>query len=311
MRRLILILCTLLPLGLLAAACGDDGGGTPAATGGALPTTPASGSGASGSTAAAGSPKRIVSLSSTATETLFAIGAGPQVIAVDDQSNYPAEAPKTDLSGFTPNIEAIAAKKPDLVVISTDTDGMKKKLEALGVKVLQQDAVKTLDEAYGQITELGTVTGHADKAASTVAAMKSSIEASSKKFTKPAVKLKVYHELDNTLYSASSKSFIGALYAMAGLENIADGADKAGSGYPQLNPEYLLAQNPDLIFLADVKCCGQNAKTVAARPGWSDLKAVKAGSVIELDDDIASRWGPRTPLLYDAIANAVAKLAHA
>ena len=286
----------------LAAACGGESS-TPAATGGALPTVPAG----SGSTAAA-APQRIVSLSSTATETLFAIGAGPQVIAVDDQSNYPAQAPKTDLSGYTPNIEAIAAKKPDLVVISTDTDGLKAKLEALKITVVRQDAAKTLDAAYAQITELGKVTGHDKEAAATVAAMKASIEASKKKVSKPAVPVKVYHELDNTLYSVSSKSFVGEMYTMLGLTNIADAADKDGTGYPQLSAEYLIAQNPDFVFLADTKCCGQNAKTVAARPGWAELRAVKLGNVIELDDDIASRWGPRTPQLFDAIATAVAKL---
>ena len=286
----------------LAAACGGESS-TPAATGGALPTVPAG----SGSTAAA-APQRIVSLSSTATETLFAIGAGPQVIAVDDQSNYPAQAPKTDLSGYTPNIEAIAAKKPDLVVISTDTDGLKAKLEALKITVVRQDAAKTLDAAYAQITELGKVTGRDKEAAATVAAMKASIEASKKKVSKPAVPVKVYHELDDTLYSVSSKSFVGEMYTMLGLTNIADAADKDGTGYPQLSAEYLIAQNPDFVFLADTKCCGQNAKTVAARPGWAELRAVKLGNVIELDDDIASRWGPRTPQLFDAIATAVAKL---
>ena len=284
----------------LAAACGDQSS-TPAATGGATPTVPAG----SGSTAAA-APQRIVSLSSTATETLFAIGAGPQVIAVDDQSNYPAQAPKTDLSGYTPNIEAIAAKKPDLVVISTDTDGLKAKLEALKITVVRQDAAKTLDAAYAQITELGKVTGRDKEAAATVAAMKASIEASKKKVSKPAVPVKVYHELDNTLYSVSSKSFVGEMYTVLGLTNIADAADKDGTGYPQLSAEYLIAQNPDFVFLADTKCCGQNAKTVAARPGWAELRAVKLGNVIELDDDIASRWGPRVVELVKSISDALA-----
>ncbi len=302
MKRLVhlLALVTLVTL----AACGDDAG-KPAATGGAIPSQP--------TTAATGaaSPQRIVSLSATATETLFAIGAGKQVVAVDDQSNYPPEAPKTDLSGYTPNIEAIAAKKPDLVVISTDTGGLKAKLEALKITVVRQDAVSTLDQAYAQIAELGKATGHDKEAATTVASMKASIDASLKKVKKPAVAVKVYYELDNTLYSVSSKSFIGALFTLVGLTNIADAADKDGTGYPQLNVEYVISQNPELVFLADTKCCGQNAKTLAARPGWADLKAVKAAGVIELDDDIASRWGPRTPLLLDAIATAVAKLVNA
>jgi iron complex transport system substrate-binding protein len=279
---------------LAVASCGDDGG-APAATGGPLPTT-------------APSPQRIVSLSATATETLFAIGAGKQVIAVDDQSNYPADAPKTDLSGFTPNIEAIAAKKPDLVVLSTDTADIVAKLKALNIAVLHQDAAVNLSQAYEQILELGKVTGHPKEAETTVASMKASIEASLKKVRKPAVALKVFHELDDTLYSASSKSFIGELYKMAGLVNIADAADKSGTGYPQLSAEYLIAQDPDIIFLADAKCCGQSAKTIAARPGWSNLRAVKNTNIVTLDDDVASRWGPRTPLLLEAIATATAKL---
>jgi iron complex transport system substrate-binding protein len=291
-RLLVLVLV------LAAAACGSDED-APAATGGALPAAP---------TSAPSSPTRIVSLSPTATETLFAIGAGKQVVAVDDQSNYPAEAPRTDLSGFTPNVEAIAAKKPDLVVFSADTGGLKKKLDELGVKSVLQVPASTLDEAYAQITQLGAATGHAKEAAALVDKMKADIDAAIKKVTKPAVAPKVYHELDNTLYSASSKSFIGELYAKLGLANIADAADKSGTGYPQLSNEYVIAQNPDLIVLADTKCCGQTAKTIAARPGWGQLKAVTTGSVVEVDDDITQRWGPRTPQLVAQLASALAKV---
>ena len=89
-------------------------------------------------------PTRIVSLAPTATESLFAIGAGSQVIAVDDQSDYPRNAPKTSLSGFTPNVEAIAAYRPDLVVISYDTKGLSKALQGLGITVIHHDGVKNL-----------------------------------------------------------------------------------------------------------------------------------------------------------------------
>ncbi len=299
MRTRFIRLLALVLLVVASAACGDDGGGAPAATGGALPTAP---------TSAPSGPTRIVSLSPTATETLFAIGAGKQVIAVDDQSNHPAEAPRTDLSGFTPNVEAIAAKKPDLVVFSADMGGLKKKLDELGVKSILQPPASTLDQAYGQITELGAATGRSKEAAQLVTTMKADIDAAIKKVAKPAVAPKVYHELDNTLYSASSKSFIGELYTKLGLTNIADAADKSGTGYPQLSNEYVIAQNPDLIVLADTKCCGQNAKTIAARPGWGQLKAVTTGSVVEVDDDIASRWGPRTPQLVVQLSAALAKV---
>ena len=102
---------------------------------------------------------RIVSLSPTATESLFAIGAGPQVVAVDDQSDYPKSAPRTTLSGFTPNVEAIAGYKPDLVVVSYDPNGLVARCAGSASGSLVQDAATTLTGAYEQIRQLGTVTG--------------------------------------------------------------------------------------------------------------------------------------------------------
>ena len=94
--------------------------------------------------------------------------------------------------------------------------------------------------------------------------------------------------------------------APSGYSKPTGSADKAGSGYPQLSSEYVVSQNPDLIFLADAGCCAQSAKTLGARPGWSGLGAIASNSVIVLDDDLASRWGPRTPELFETIVNAVA-----
>lgn len=252
-------------------------------------------------------PQAIVSLAPTATEMLFAVGAGAQVIAVDDQSNYPAEAPKTTLSGFTPNVEAIAGYRPDLVVLSGDTQGVVAGLSALDIPVLLLEAANTLEEAYDQITTLGAATGHPDEAATVVVGMRSDIQEILAGLPKREDKLSYYHELDDTLFTATSQTFIGEIYALAGLENIADAVDDGGH-YPQLSREYLIDADPDLIFLADTKCCGQSATTVAGRPGWAALSAVKNGRVIGLDDDIASRWGPRVVDFLRAVADAVAKV---
>src|SRR4029453_17824795 len=92
------------------------------------------------------------------------------------------------------------------------------------------------------------------------------------------------------------------------MENVADAADKEASGYPQLSAEYVVKADPDLIFLADTKCCGQSAKTVAARDGWGDLTAVRTGGVVALDDDVASRWGPRVVDFLKTVAAKVATL---
>ncbi|HEV7652858.1 MAG TPA: ABC transporter substrate-binding protein [Actinophytocola sp.] len=252
-------------------------------------------------------PERIVSLSASNTETLYAVGAGDQVVAVDDQSNYPAEAPKTDLSGLTPNVEAIAGYDPDLVVISDDADNLVASLEKLDRQVLVVPAATSLDDVYAGIELIGAATGHADDGKDLAARTKGDIEKLAGDAPKLKQPLTYYHELDTTLYSATSKTFIGQVYGLFGLTNIADPADKDSGGYPQLSNEFILKANPDLVFLADTKCCKQNADTVAKRPGWANLTAVKDGNVVALDDDLASRWGPRVADLARSVADAVSK----
>ncbi|MEW2441435.1 ABC transporter substrate-binding protein [Micromonospora marina] len=255
-------------------------------------------------------PEKIVSLSPTATEMLFAIGAGKQVTAVDDQSNHPAEAPRTDLSGYQPNAEAIAAKSPDLVVLSDNLNKIVDQLVALKIPVLQTPAATTLDDSYRQLTDLGALTGHRSEADAVVQKMKDDITALTKDLPKRTEKPTYFHELGPELYTATSKTFIGTIYALAGLENIADASDADGKngGYPQLSQEVIVKANPDFIFLSDTKCCKQSADTVKARSGWSGITAVKNNQIVELDDDIASRWGPRVVELLKVIVDATAKV---
>ncbi|HEX2131266.1 MAG TPA: ABC transporter substrate-binding protein, partial [Actinophytocola sp.] len=252
-------------------------------------------------------PERIVSLSPSATETLFAIGAGEQVVAVDEQSDFPADAPRTDLSGLTPNVEAIAGYDPDLVVLSDDVDDVAAALTRLDHPVLIVPAAQTIDDVYAGMELLGKATGHADEAADLAQRMRTDLDKIVADTPKPSEPLTYYHELDTTYYSVTSKTFIGQVYGLFGLTNIADPADQDAGGYPQLTVEHILAADPDLIFLADVRCCGQSAETVAARPGWNTLSAVREGNVVELDDDLASRWGPRVVELAESVADAVTK----
>jgi cobalamin transport system substrate-binding protein len=258
-------------------------------------------------TGAAAVPHRIVSLSPTATESLFAIGAGSQVVAVDDQSDYPKRAPRTSLSGYTPNVEAIAGYRPDLVVLSGDANDVVGALGKLGIRVLLQPAAKTLAEAYAEIKQLGAVTGHTRSAAALVTRMRRSITKAARSV--PKRHLSVYHELDPTYYSATSKTFIGRIYTLFGLRNIADAADSSGSGYPQLSGEYIVSANPGLIVLADTRCCGQSAATVAGRAGWSGLAAVRNHRVLGIDDSVASRWGPRIVDFVRAVGKALRRKA--
>ena len=253
-------------------------------------------------------PRRIVSLSPTATETLFAIGAGKQVIAVDDQSDYPKNAPKTTLSGFTPNVEAIAGYRPDLVIVSYDSKGLISALQKLKIAVVHHDAAKSFAGAYQQIRQLGIVTDHQPEATRLVRTMKAKIKRIVDASSAKASRLTVYHELTPDFFSATSSTFVGKVYASLGLRNIADAADSSGTGYPQLSAEYIVSSSPDLIVLADSICCGQKPSTVAGRPGWDRINAVRTGSILRIHDSIASRWGPRLVDFFRALSAALARL---
>jgi iron complex transport system substrate-binding protein len=305
------LLGTLALLAALLAGCGQSGSTAPSpapASASAAPQTgfPVTVEAGNGTVTIPKRPERIVSLSATHTETLFAIGAGPQVVAVDEQSNHPPEAPKTELSGFKPNVEAIAAHKPDLVVVSDDIDKIVAALGKLGVPVLLEPAAATLDDAYDEISDLGAATGNRDKAAQVVTGMRADLARLASEAPR-GKDLTYFHELDQTPYSARSSTFIGQIYGLFGLTNIADKAPEAAGAYPKLSAEFVAQADPDLIFLADVKCCGQSRQTLAERPGWKDLSAIRNDRVVQLDDDLASRWGPRVVDLARTIGAAVAK----
>ena len=252
-------------------------------------------------------PTRIVSLSPTATEMLYAINAGSQVVAVDSLSNYPRRAPRTSLSGFRPNVEAIAGYRPDLVIGDLDASAVAE-LRRLRIPVLVYEAPRQFSGTYAQITQIGRATGHRARAAAVVRSMRSRIAASvAAAKRRGSQRLTVFHELTPDLYTATSRTFIGQVYRLLGLRNIADAADATGTGYPQLSAEYVIARSPDLIVLADSKCCGQTARTVRSRPGWSTIRAVRTGRVVAVDDDVASRWGPRVVLFIRAVSNAITR----
>ena len=250
-------------------------------------------------------PERIVSLSPTATEMLFAVGAGDQVIAVDNYSNFPAEAAKLEkVDSFEPNVEAIAGLEPDLVIATYDPGNLVEQLNALDIAVFFAGAVADLDGAYEQLEQIGALTGHLDHAQEIAAQMRADIDAIVASVDPAAAELSYFYELDPTLYSVTSNTFIGGVMSLFGLTNIADGVEE-GNDYPQLSAEVIVEKNPDIIMLADTLCCEQTAATVAARDGWADLAAVQNGNVVELNDDIASRWGPRLVELVRTVADAV------
>ena len=252
-------------------------------------------------------PTAILSLSPTATEDLYAIGAGDQVKAVDKYSDYPAGTPRTNLSEIQPNIESMVALKPDLVVLADGGDDLETRLKALGIPVLVMPAAMKITDVYSEMTQLAEATGHvpeAMKEESSIRSQLASIVSSVTRTTKP---ITYYYELSPDFYSLTSATFVGQLLKLIGLQSIADSAHGAASsgGYPQLSSEFIVKANPDFIFLADTICCQQNATKVAARAGWENMTAVREHHVVDLNDDIASRWGPRIVDLLQTVANAV------
>jgi|SRR5262245_8738069 len=296
--------------GLIVAACSSNGansqpgGAAPSEPAGDFPVTVAA---ANGPVHLTKEPSAILSLSPTATEMLYAIGAGPQVKGVDNDSNYPPQAPRTKLSGFTPNVEGIAAEKPDLVVVAGDAGGLTKRLAAFHIPVLSMPAPPNIGTAYAEFDQLGEATGHEQQARKEVTMLRAQIRkivAAAPRHSKP---ITYYYELDQTFYSVTSDTFIGKLLGLLGMKSIADSAKGAAAagGYPQLSAEYVVKANPDFIILADTICCHQTVSTVAARPGWSGMTAVKSKHVIMLNDDVASRWGPRIVNLLRTVLTAV------
>ena len=293
-------------LGIVAMVLGSllfpiAGGAGAAPTGSGFPVTVKA---ANGSVTIDQRPTAIVSLSATATEMLYAIGAGSQVKAVDKYSNYPKGAPMTSLDGYSVNAEAIAKYHPDLIVVAYDPPALAAQLAKLKIPVIYDPAAANLAVAYHQYLGLGAATGHLLGARREVAHLRNVVTSIVKATPRPPAGTTYYYELDPTYYSVTSDTFMGQLLGLLGLHSIADKAGvNSSGGYPQLTAEFILQANPTYIFLADHGCCQATPASVAARPGWSALSAVANHRIVTLSDDIASRWGPRIVILLQEVAN--------
>ena len=304
MRRL--IVAAVVVASVLSGCTGPKPTGAPAGrASGAFPVTVTA---ANGAVTIPAAPKRIVSMSATATQMLYAIGAGPQVVAVDKYSTDPSDAPRTSFTGSETSAEGYLTFRPDLVVVAFDTGhNLVAQLQLLHVATLLLPPATSLNDTDDQFKALGVATGHLAAANAEVASIGRRLDAIAASVGSRGRGLTYYHELDNTLFTATSRTFIGALYARLGMVNVADPADHEGSGYPQLNAEFLIQANPDFVFLADTVCCGQTPATFAARPGFSNLRAVQAGRVFPLVDSVASQWGPRVVDFLQTIAGDIGR----
>ena len=236
------------------------------------------------------SPKRIISLSPSITEILFEIGSGNQVIAVDNLSNYPNEAPISDISAYDPNVEAISLLNPDLVILSYNIKNLKTALKKIGIETIYLPAPLNFEDILDQIDYLGLQTGNEDKAKKLISKMKNRMK-TLQKLRENETATKIYHEIDPNYYSPSKFSFIGDIYQKLNYKNVADKADISNLGYPKLSPELIISENPDLIVLPGKD--NKYVEKIKLRPGWSYIEAVKKNNFLLTNNDIASRWGPR------------------
>ncbi|MGE3619455.1 MAG: ABC transporter substrate-binding protein [Acidimicrobiia bacterium] len=309
----------LLALTALVACGADDDAGPSPADGGSSSTSsstttttapdegfPVTVTGANGEVAIAARPERIVVLSPSLTESVFAVGAGDQVVAVDADSDHPAGAPVTDLSSFRPNVEAIGRLEPDLVLVARDRDDLVATLATVGIPALVLPSARDLDQVYAQIEVIGAATGHRSAAEDLAASMREEVDAQLARVPASVAGDTYFYEVSADLHTATSDTFVGSILDHVGLVSIAEGVDPAAGAFPQLNAERVLEADPDHIFLAHADGSVPAPAEVAARPGWATLGAVAGGRITALDTDVASRWGPRVVELVTALADALA-----
>ncbi len=308
------LLLALLAAAMILAACGDEAtpseansfstpsiSDTVTATPAAFPRTVTDSSNTKVTVPAA--PKRIVSLSPAATEILFAIGAGDRVAGSDKFSNYPDAAQKTAKLDYSkPDPEAALALNPDLVIMATRQKQQVQQFRDLKMNVLYIEEAKSVEGVYDSIAMFGELTGQDHEAQQIVATMKQRIGAVTSKLSGVSKGPRVFYEVTTDLYTAAPDTFIGSMLSMLKAENIAAGAK---TQFPQLTAEAVIDADPEVVLLADAKFTNENADTVAARPGWSNVSAVKSKRIYAIDDDIASRPGPRIVEAIETIAKAL------
>ena len=304
-RHVLFVVLAAVLLTVTLAGCGGDGGDPADNTPTPIPEAgegfPARLKGADGRDLTIESPpQRMVVLSPGHVEILFAIGAGDQIVAVEQNADFPLEVLgfHIRLSGLDPSVEAIADLTPDLVIIAFAPEGFVEQMDILGIPVFHDDIdskITTIDEVFDSIKELGRITGHREEAQALINDLRARVRAVVKELRGVNDGPTVYHELDATggFFSISPDSFVGDLYRTLKAENIV----RADEGpYPSLTQEAIIDRNPEVIVLANATF-GQTSAVVAAviatRPGWDTIDAVINGRVYAIDPNIVSRPGPR------------------
>ena len=236
-------------------------------------------------------PERLVSIGPSITAFLFALGAGPRVVGVDDFSDEPAEAATREhVGGIKVNFEKVVSLKPDLVFSVKFSDGTIEKLQSASLNVLVVDPQSVSDVAKTAAL-LGKAVGADGEGLAR--SIQQRVDAVKAKTAGVATRPRVYHEIDASdpakIFTVGPGSYINDLIDIAGGVNI---AARAASAYPQLSAEEILRSDPEVIVLAASDYSAKPSQ-VAARQGWSVIAAVKSGRIITIEPNLINRPGPR------------------
>jgi iron complex transport system substrate-binding protein len=248
-------------------------------------------------------PERLVSIGPSITSFLFALGAGPRVVGVDDFSDEPAEAATREhVGGIKVNFEKVVALKPDLVFSVKFSDGTIEKLQSASLNVLVVDPQSVSDVAK-TATLLGKAVGADGEGLAR--SIQQRVDTVKAKTAAVATRPRVYHEIDASdpakIFTVGPGSYINDLIEIAGGVNI---AARAASAYPQLSAEEILRSDPEIIVLAASDYSAKPSQ-VAARQGWSVIAAVKNGRILTIEPNLINRPGPRVGEAAEAYARLI------
>ncbi|RZL91688.1 MAG: ABC transporter substrate-binding protein [Variovorax sp.] len=232
-------------------------------------------------------PQRIVSLLPSITESVCALGGCGRLVGVDRYSNWPASVralPQLG-GGIDPNVEAVFAQKPDLVLLAKSSR-VTERLEALGLKVLVLEP-KSHADMRRVLDKLGQVLG-TDDALRVWRAIDASVSAAAQSLPASVKQTRVYYEVNSGPYAAGESSFMGETLARLGARNI---VPAALGPFPKINPEFVVRADPDVIMVSE-----RSAQGLEQRPGWAAIRAVREGRICRFkaeDTDVLVRPGPR------------------
>ena len=240
----------------------------------------------------AGVPQRIVSVAPSTTELMFAVGAGSQVVGVDNYSDYPAEAKNlTQVGSYTLNAEVIMSLNPDLIVCGDLVPRQQlDNLEKQGVPYFIF-ATRTVEGILKDITLAGGLTGHSLEAQTLAKSLQAKVDAVTNKTLASGVdKPRTYVEY-YPMSTFGPGSFGDDMIKLAGGENI---AANTSSEYPTLTEEFIIAQDPQVIVYTLGPMTQTTAQDIAGRTNWTNTEAVAHNNIHSMDDNLISRYGPRS-----------------